>query len=357
MIFYYPAEIDRNKAAASALRPKKMYEAFASTAAQLRVVQGSLAERKATARRVLDSSDGDPDRFVYFENLTYPNNWSEGLRSAIADRDLDYRFLMKASKRDYRIGYFYRDFYWMFPELITTMGRIKKAAYIAESHAEFKRLESLVDVLFVASDAVVPFLEGYAFKRIVPLLPGCGAFVGDEGRTRVGTSLRLAYIGGLGGHYDLDRLLEVSRDDIDIKIAVRPDEIRDKAINGSSVSVHNVSGEQIDDYLRSADIGLLYFKPSPYMDMAMPYKLFDYAAHGLPILCSAGTAAARVVTDNRIGWSVEYSADALDAFLDHLKSHPEEIDIAVNNLKAFVQNNSWAERAKQAISVLRADRT
>ena len=57
-------------------------------------------------------------------------------------------------------------------------------------------------------------------------------------------------------------------------------------------SVHNVSGEQIDDYLRSADIGLLYFKPSPYMDMAMPYKLFDYAAHGLPILCSAGTAVA-----------------------------------------------------------------
>jgi glycosyltransferase involved in cell wall biosynthesis len=99
--------------------------------------------------------------------------------------------------------------------------------------------------------------------------------------------LTLVYAGSLGEHYDLATLLEAIRGiDADLVIAGQgPAEERLRRIAPANVRFAGVLGpDELRRVYASADIGL-----APYVAasiVALPTKLFDYLAAGLPVITS-----------------------------------------------------------------------
>ena len=99
--------------------------------------------------------------------------------------------------------------------------------------------------------------------------------------------LTLVYAGSLGEHYDLTTLLDALRGlDAELVIAGQgPSEARLRREAPSNVRFAGVLGtEELKRLYASADIGL-----APYVAasiVALPTKLFDYLAAGLPVITS-----------------------------------------------------------------------
>jgi len=70
-----------------------------------------------------------------------------------------------------------------------------------------------------------------------------------------------------------------------------------------------ITYEQIPGLLRSADVGLVILKPEPRYVAALPVKLFEYMAAGLPVLASNFPAVASVVKQVNCGALVDPEED------------------------------------------------
>jgi glycosyltransferase involved in cell wall biosynthesis len=101
--------------------------------------------------------------------------------------------------------------------------------------------------------------------------------------------LTLVYAGSLGEHYDLATLLDAVRGmDADLLIAGRgPAEARLRAIAPPNARfLGAVEPEELPRIYAAADIGVAPY--SAGSTVAMPLKVFDYLAAGLPVVTSLG---------------------------------------------------------------------
>ncbi|HEV8433467.1 MAG TPA: glycosyltransferase family 4 protein [Thermoanaerobaculia bacterium] len=99
--------------------------------------------------------------------------------------------------------------------------------------------------------------------------------------------LTLVYAGSLGEHYDLATVLEAMRSiDADLLIAGRgPAEERLRALAPPNVRfLGAIAPDELPRLYASADVGLAPY--SAGSTVAMPLKVFDYLAAGLPVVTS-----------------------------------------------------------------------
>ena len=69
------------------------------------------------------------------------------------------------------------------------------------------------------------------------------------------------------------------------------------------------------EYYRRADLCSLFCEYSLYREFAMPIKLFEYMEKEKPIIATINTAAGDFVTENDIGWAIDYDEDMLEKLL------------------------------------------
>lgn len=99
--------------------------------------------------------------------------------------------------------------------------------------------------------------------------------------------LTLVYAGSLGEHYDLDTVFEAVRGmDVEVVIAGRgPAEARLRRIAPPNVRfLGAVPPGELPRIYAAADVGLAPYAPGS--TVAMPLKVFDYLAAGLPVVTS-----------------------------------------------------------------------
>ena len=120
---------------------------------------------------------------------------------------------------------------------------------------------------------------------------------------------------------------------------------------GRADVVHRSGSELLPLYER-ADLGVLFTEPNPYWDFAVPYKLYEYLAHELPVVAVRGTQTGRLVQEMGIGWVLEYDAEALSALLRHLRETPEEIEAVRRRMRQVVPSQTWQARARQVAEEL-----
>lgn len=95
--------------------------------------------------------------------------------------------------------------------------------------------------------------------------------------------------------------------------------------------------DQVRNYMRHANVGIIPFIPNALTHSISPIKLFEYLASGLSVV------ASKLHETERTGAPVSLY-DSPDQFVEHLKQAVVAGDEAKERSVQFAKQNSWAQR-------------
>lgn len=100
--------------------------------------------------------------------------------------------------------------------------------------------------------------------------------------------------------------------------------------------------EELAPYYASMDLGVILLDRRPNHQRALPNKLFDYMAHGVPVLVPDYPVMESVVRESDSGWSVEsVEREALVKILPQIQTSDERVVRGENGRRAFLEWFSW----------------
>lgn len=358
LIFHIPLKIDRTDPSASQIRPQKLLAAFASLGWEVDVVEGRARERRqqirAVKKRILAGTRYD---FLYSESSTMPTLLTEP-HHLPTHPCLDFGFLAFCRRKGIPVGLFYRDIHWQYAN---------RGAGFKQWVARFfyrydlRRYGELLDVLFLPT---LPMREHipYRFCCKVCELPagysGPAASLEVGAERRDGAVLKVVYVGGVGGNYNMLPLIEAVRglDGVSLTLCCRTydwDAVKSEYEPhlSENVKVLHVSGAALEEIYRDSDLFAMTMS-TEYVRFAAPYKLFEAIGHHLPVLAATNTWSGDVVMRNGIGLTSENEADALRQTLLSLRDQPERLQDFRSHLPAMSERNTWQARCRQIAEAL-----
>ena len=370
MIFHAPFPLQPDRVAASMLRPLAMRRAFADLGYRVMNVTGYAAQRRRAMTRVRAAlAAGARIEFVYSENATIPNALTEPRHLPVHPL-LDVVFFRHCRRSGVPVGVFYRDVYWRFPRFREGINPVLEAGLQATYRSELMAFERVGLHLFLPSQAMarhVPHVDPVRMSALPPGAPDVAATRRDsdgwdDGGDEDGKELELLFVGVLQDNYRLDACLRavIATPGTRVTLCVRQetwetsrDHYAPLLPAGRAQVVHR-SGAELEPLYRRADLGVLFTEPNPYWDFAVPYKLYEYLAHELPVIAVRGTQTGRLVEEMGIGWVLSYDAGALGDLLRHLREAPEEIEAVRRRMRAVLPDQTWQARARTVVQVLGA---
>ena len=81
--------------------------------------------------------------------------------------------------------------------------------------------------------------------------------------------------------------------------------------------------------------------------IAMPYKVFEYLGHGIPMISSDELAVGDFVKEKNVGWTIPYDAACLHKLLQKLLNDQKEVSQKKVQSKILAAKNTWINRAKK----------
>ena len=370
MIFHAPFPLQPDRVAASMLRPLAMRRAFADLGYRVMNVTGYAAQRRRAMTRVRAAlAAGARIEFVYSENATIPNALTEPRHLPVHPL-LDAAFFRHCRRSGVPVGVFYRDVYWRFPRFREGINPVLEAGLQAAYRSELMAFERVGLHLFLPSQAMarhVPHVDPVRMSALPPGAPDVAATRRDsdgwdDGGDEGGKELELLFVGVLQDNYRLDACLRavIATPGTRVTLCVRQetwetsrDHYAPLLPAGRAQVVHR-SGAELEPLYRRADLGVLFTEPNPYWDFAVPYKLYEYLAHELPVIAVRGTQTGRLVEEMGIGWVLSYDAGALSDLLRHLREAPEEIEAVRRRMREVLPDQTWQARARTVVQVLGA---
>ena len=370
MIFHAPFPLQPDRVAASMLRPLAMRRAFADLGYRVMNVTGYAAQRRRAMTRVRAAlAAGARIEFVYSENATIPNALTEPRHLPVHPL-LDAAFFRHCRRSGVPVGVFYRDVYWRFPRFREGINPVLEAGLQAAYRSELMAFERVGLHLFLPSQAMarhVPHVDPVRMSALPPGAPDVAATRRDsdgwdDGGDEDGKELELLFVGVLQDNYRLDACLRAvsATPGTRVTLCVRQetwetsrDHYAPLLPAGRAQVVHR-SGAELEPLYRRADLGVLFTEPNPYWDFAVPYKLYEYLAHELPVIAVRGTQTGRLVEEMGIGWVLSYDAGALSDLLRHLREAPEEIEAVRRRMRRVLPGQTWQARARTVVQVLGA---
>ena len=353
IIFHLPLKIDPNRYSASQIRPIKMLQAFESIGYDVDVVMGYANERKASIKRIKKNiEDGVKYDFMYSESSTMPTLLTERHHYP-THPFLDFNFFKFCKNNGIKIGLFYRDIYWCFPEnIVSWKNKVAKYFY----HYDLQMYNKYIDVLFVPSVKMVKYLPVTLNLSIIGLPSGATLkfFPNNESNDKI---INMIYVGGFGKGYEMETLFKVIKNIPSIKLTIccREDDwnmVKEtyEPLLSSNISIIHKHGEDLERLYGSVDLCSLFVEPSIYRTFAMPFKLIEYIGHGCPVLASQGTLAADYITENKVGVVAKYDCDSLSDVLSSLTK--KEIKKLKHTTREFALTQTWNERARTVVHSL-----
>ena len=351
-IFHIPNHIDPTRASASQIRPMKMIEAFKKIGYQVDVVQGYGRERKQAIKEIKNRiKNGIKYDFLYAESSTMPTLLTEKNHMPTYPF-LDYGFFSFVRQHGIKIGLFYRDIYWKFDEYKRNVKGLYYLAAIFMYQYDLKMYKKLVNKLYLPTKQMYEYIRDEIPYNIVDILPpGCERKLvkkSNEG------NITLLYVGGIGKQYRLHKILEaVSKmKNITLLLCCRETEWEQEKKEyeqylSDNIEIHHKSGEALEALYKRADIGMVYFEPDLYREFAMPYKVFEYLGHGIPVIASSHTAVGKFIKQENIGWTIQYDAHNLESLLQILGESSDDILQKSMCCIEAIEKHTWEERARK----------
>lgn len=352
MVFHAPYPLNREATSASGIRPVRMRDAFEALGYEVWEVTGYTPERRAAARRVLDALErGERFEFCYSESSTMPTSMTDP--DHLPRHPLfDFALMRALRTHGCRVGLFYRDIYWRFPDYGTGLNPARRQAALAMYRHDLRSYRSATDVLFLPSEQMAKHLGSLDGLRVRALPPGHD--VAPEPAVAP-SPLHLLYVGGLTVHYRLHALMEAIAQVPDATLTICCREAEWAAAQDEygplppNVEVVHRSGEGLAELYQRANLAVIFAEPVPYWTFAAPVKLYEYLGHGKPMIASQGTLAGSFVAESGLGWTLPYEPSALVDLLHRLQADPSELERVQQHVAEVAPQHTWLGRARQVV--------
>lgn len=360
VVFHHPLPLNSEAKSASGIRPLRMLSAFEDLGCQVDLVTGYSSERRSRIAFVKGKiRNGYKYDFVYSESSTMP--------TILADPHhlprhpfLDWRFFSFSRSAGVPVGLFYRDIYWLFDRYKKSMHPFKVWAALAAYRYDLWVYQRTLDKVYLPSVEMGSYIPWLDRDKMAALPPGC-VLHHDESSAPTRSSqgmLRLFYVGGMSSHYKLHELFKAVSQlpQVELTVCTREDEwmaVRDGYYPLTpNINIVHETGERMESYLRNCDVAVLSVQPGEYWKFASPVKLYEYIGFHKPILASDDTLVGSFVLKHNIGWTVQYSEEALTEALVRMLYNRVEIDYMRNNVVNVARDHTWQARARQVIEDL-----
>lgn len=368
MIFHTPYPLNREATSASGIRPVRMRDAFEQLGYEVTEITGFSADRRRAIKDVKRRiRAGEKFEFVYSESSTMPTALTDPHRLPLHPR-FDLSFLGFCKRNGVPTGLFYRDIYWNSPAYLDSVSRVVALGTRRLYHSDLRRYRSVLTRIFVPSLKMASVMPHTDLAQCTALPPASDP-VETQAPRDPGS---MFYVGALGHYYRLHEAVRAFDE-----LGALPNELGEPGdppftlctsaalweskraeyaplmTRGATRVVH-ANGAQLEPYYQGSALGCLFMEPIAYREFAAPLKMYEYLAHGRPIVATEGSLAAQFVAENGVGWVVPYTAEALRALLARLRAAPEEYEAVAARVRSVRHEHSWAARAAQAAAALGA---
>jgi glycosyltransferase involved in cell wall biosynthesis len=363
-IFYLPYKLDKYALGARMIRPRKMIKAFEDIGYDVFIIEGVSSERrkriKELKRRI---SRGERYDFMYTESHTEPTLLTDPSHLP-THPFLDFGFFKYIRQHGIRIGLFYCDRYWKFDSYGTTLPIWKKKGALLNYQYDILQYKKYLNKFYIVDKRVCSYLAEEKLTAISKELPPGADNISLSPKTYKYRDfnqrpLTIFYVGGLGGHYQIEELLKAVYllKNVKLIICCRKEEWEKEAIKLNqylceSISIIHKNSSELEPYYNEADLCSILFKNDYYVDMAKPFKAYEYLAHEIPVLSTKGTAIGEFVQNNGIGWNIEFDSKAICQILNSILEDPTLLDERIINCRKTKESNLWTCRAKQVVDDL-----
>lgn len=358
MIFHHPAPLPSALTSGSRVRPVKMKQAFEKLGYDVFVVAGTGPERRTAIQTIKKLvHQGTVFDFVYSEPPTAP---IAVVNHDVANLWLDVGFLRWCKQHAIPVGLFYRDVHWRFDIYKCKVPWLQRAISLPLFWFEWFNYQQVMNHLFIPSQEMAPALPtSWPKDNLSPLPPGCEITENIKTQT-IHNKLNLFYVGGVTPPlYDLKPMLTVinTTSGTHLSLCCRQEEWL-KVQNYyqphlfNNIQIIHQYGKKLADYYLSADVFGLVWNHHPYLDFAMPVKVFEALGYGLPLITTAGTAVADFVQREGIGWVVA-NVSKFRELLVKLQRQPEEIANKRHQAEKVRHNHTWLQRAQTVANVMK----
>jgi len=354
IIFHCPRDFTAKAVSASSIRPHAILGAFRESYEILKVI-GSMPER---AQRIDEAiariKAGELFEFMYSELSVAPLNLSNGKKWLFLKYDKDRQLFRACRKAGIPIGVFYRDAYWLFQDLFNGHP-VGKYLYLNEYIRDLRFFKRYCTAMFGPSEKFCTLLSKKLDLPWYPLPAGTSGKA-ISAHKRKPDELRLLYVGGIGGLYDIRSMIAAvsGKPGVSLRIVARKAEagkLSEHIEGTANIIVVNKGPEELEQEYEDADVCMMYFEPHEYLSIAMPYKLFEYLDHGKPIILNKNHGAASFVKRYDAGWVLS-SADELSPLLDRLRDEPEEVLRKAENAQRAKAESTWQHRVRSVGEIL-----
>ncbi|WP_166837733.1 glycosyltransferase [Rheinheimera pleomorphica] len=362
IIFHHPLPLNPQATSASGIRPLQMIKAFEALGYQVDLVTGYAQERKEKIKQIKRNiAKGVKYELVYSESSTMPTLMTEPHHLPTAPW-LDFGFFRYLKQQGIKIGLFYRDIYWCFPEYENTTNKLKAKIAKWFYRYDLRKYDELVDVLYLPSLKMAHYIPGAKSCRQLELPPGhaVNAMPALATPSDANAKLTLLYVGGLSAHYKMHQLFNAMQalPNCRLVVCTRQFEWQKHGHEyqplADNIEIVHLSGDKLAQLYQQADIALLFVQPHEYWTFAAPVKLFEYIGYTKPIIASEGTLCADIVSQLNVGWRVNYDQASFITLLQRLLAQPELLQQARAQLAGIAAAHSWQGRAAQVVKDLTA---
>jgi glycosyltransferase involved in cell wall biosynthesis len=112
-----------------------------------------------------------------------------------------------------------------------------------------------------------------------------------------------------------------------------------------------VTREKLADLLRSADVGVVAQKASPYSHLVHTNKMIDYWIFGLPVIASRLRAVSETYDDDVIEYFEPGDAAQLAAAIKRLRDDPDRRAELAENGRIALRSSGWPAQRETYLSV------
>ena len=357
ILIYFPYALLKNPKSGSGVRPKKMVQAFKEYGREngldVIIISGKSAERKKLIKDYKSKNMVKDAVFCYMENSTMPY-WLTDEDHMPRNLFSDLAFWRYLKKHHLPIGLFYRDVYWKFDEMYAPPRDKKVLTPIMRFiyKRELSAFAKVVDTLYLPSLEMNKFVEWRGQYDELP--PGMENV--EQGPQADKAVPKAVFVGGINDQKGMLMMLNAftllnHEQEVQLEIICREDEYRKyPEMHAYSkypwLTVSHRSGEDLKTAYAEASIALIPREINTYHDFSVPVKMFEYLAHGLPIVATDCKAQSRILSKEGAGFVTE---DTAESFAEGVRKAIEKnaYEKLTARAKAVFLTHSWKSRAEK----------